>query len=50
MTGSLLKRFSTEGVGSKGIDISGKRGDIVKAAADGVVVYAGEGLVVTVSY
>ena len=45
MTGSLLKRFSTEGVGSKGIDISGKRGDIVKAAADGVVVYAGEGLV-----
>jgi lipoprotein NlpD len=45
MTGSLLKRFSTEGVGSKGIDIAGKRGDIVKAAADGVVVYAGEGLV-----
>lgn len=45
MTGTLLKRFSTEGVGSKGIDIAGKRGDIVKAAADGVVVYAGEGLV-----
>ncbi|HQV21712.1 MAG: peptidoglycan DD-metalloendopeptidase family protein [Moraxellaceae bacterium] len=45
MSGTLLKRFSTEGVGSKGIDIAGKRGDIVKAAADGVVVYAGEGLV-----
>ena len=44
-SGQLLKRFSTEGVGSKGIDISGKRGDSVKASADGVVVYAGEGLV-----
>lgn len=45
VSGTLLKRFSTEGVGSKGIDIAGKRGDIVKSAADGVVVYAGEGLV-----
>ncbi|WP_239987168.1 peptidoglycan DD-metalloendopeptidase family protein [Agitococcus lubricus] len=45
ITGQLLKRFSSEGVGSKGIDIAGKRGDIVKASADGVVVYAGEGLV-----
>lgn len=45
VTGQLLKRFSSEGVGSKGIDIAGKRGDPVKAAADGVVVYAGEGLV-----
>ncbi len=45
VTGQLLKQFSREGVGSKGIDIAGKRGDIVKASADGVVVYAGEGLV-----
>ncbi len=45
VSGQLLKRFSSEGVGSKGIDIAGKRGDIVKASADGVVVYAGEGLV-----
>lgn len=45
VTGQLLKQFSSEGVGSKGIDIAGKRGDIVKASADGVVVYAGEGLV-----
>jgi lipoprotein NlpD len=45
VSGTLLKRFSSEGVGSKGIDIAGKRGDIVKASADGVVVYAGEGLV-----
>lgn len=44
-SGQLLKRFSTEGVGSKGIDIAGKRGDSIKASADGVVVYAGEGLV-----
>lgn len=45
VSGQLLKRFSSEGVSSKGIDIAGKRGDIVKASADGVVVYAGEGLV-----
>ncbi len=45
VTGQLLKQFSSEGVGSKGIDIAGKRGDTVKASADGVVVYAGEGLV-----
>lgn len=44
-SGKLLQRFSSEGVGSKGVDISGTRGDPVKAAADGVVVYAGEGLV-----
>ena len=43
--GKLLQRFSSEGVGSKGLDISGNRGDPVKAAAEGVVVYAGEGLV-----
>lgn len=45
VTGQLLKRFSSDGVGSKGIDIAGTRGDPVKAAADGVVVYSGEGLV-----
>ena len=45
VSGQVLKRFSNEGVGSKGIDIAGTRGDAVKASADGVVVYAGEGLV-----
>lgn len=45
VSGQLLKRFSSDGVGSKGIDIAGMRGDPVKAAADGVVVYSGEGLV-----
>ncbi|HEX5359882.1 MAG TPA: peptidoglycan DD-metalloendopeptidase family protein [Fluviicoccus sp.] len=44
-SGALLQRFSSEGVGSKGLDISGTRGDPVRAAAEGVVVYAGEGLV-----
>ncbi|RZU45249.1 lipoprotein NlpD [Fluviicoccus keumensis] len=44
-SGALLQRFSNEGVGSKGLDISGNRGDPVRAAAEGVVVYAGEGLV-----
>nr|WP_245911182.1 peptidoglycan DD-metalloendopeptidase family protein [Neisseria iguanae] len=32
------------GAGNKGIDISGYRGQAVKAAADGMVVYAGEGV------
>jgi lipoprotein NlpD len=40
--GKLLASF-VEG-GSKGIDIAGKTGDAVQAAADGVVSYAGSGL------
>ena len=30
--------------GKKGIDIAGKKGDLVKASADGVIAYAGSGL------
>jgi lipoprotein NlpD len=40
--GRLLKRFSK--TSSKGIDISGKAGQKVKAAASGKVVYSGSGL------
>ncbi|XQW84103.1 peptidoglycan DD-metalloendopeptidase family protein [Thalassotalea piscium] len=40
--GRLISKFSTKKQGNKGIDIAGKKGDLVKAAADGKVVYAGD--------
>ncbi|MCL1061233.1 peptidoglycan DD-metalloendopeptidase family protein [Shewanella benthica] len=42
--GKLIGRFSTNEQGNKGIKIAGKRGDIIKSAADGRVVYAGNAL------
>lgn len=42
--GSLIKRFQS-GDAIPGIEIGGKAGDPVRAAADGVVVYSGNGLV-----
>nr|WP_233523477.1 peptidoglycan DD-metalloendopeptidase family protein [Dyella solisilvae] len=42
--GSLIKRFQS-GDAIPGIEIGGKSGDAVRAAADGVVVYSGNGLV-----
>ena len=42
--GSVIKRFSS-GDAIPGIEIAGKSGDPVRAAADGVVVYSGNGLV-----
>lgn len=42
--GQIIRRFSAIEGGSKGIDIAGKTGDSVVAAADGRVVYAGSGL------
>lgn len=42
--GKLIGTFSAKEQGSKGIKITGKRGDIIKAAADGRVVYAGSAL------
>lgn len=44
-SGVLLARFSDSGVGNKGLDIAGRHGDSVRAAAEGTVVYAGAGLV-----
>ena len=42
--GPLLKRFKAGSSGKKGIDIGGKNGNPVKAAADGKIVYSGSGL------
>ncbi|MBR9726530.1 peptidoglycan DD-metalloendopeptidase family protein [Shewanella intestini] len=42
--GRVIGRFSANEQGNQGIKIAGKRGDIIKAAADGRVVYAGNAL------
>jgi len=42
--GTVIAGYSTSGKVNKGIDIAGKPGDAVKAAANGNVVYAGSGL------
>lgn len=42
--GEVIGEFSMDGALNKGVDISGKLGESVMAAADGVVVYAGGGL------
>jgi lipoprotein NlpD len=42
--GSLIKRFQP-GDAIPGIEIGGNAGDAIRAAADGVVVYSGNGLV-----
>jgi lipoprotein NlpD len=42
--GKLIGRFSASEQGNKGIKIAGNRGDIIKSAADGRVVYAGSAL------
>lgn len=44
LKGKLISRFSLENPVNKGIDIAGKKGQKVVAAADGVVVYAGGNL------
>ncbi|MBZ2169878.1 MULTISPECIES: peptidoglycan DD-metalloendopeptidase family protein [Marinobacter] len=42
--GTVLAGYSSSGKVNKGLDIAGKPGDAVKAAANGNVVYAGNGL------
>lgn len=42
--GKLVGAYSANEQGNKGIKIAGQRGDIIKAAADGRVVYAGNAL------
>jgi lipoprotein NlpD len=43
--GAVIAHFGDPGLSGKGVDIAGKRGDSVLAAAAGTVVYAGSGLV-----
>lgn len=43
--GNVLQDYQPDNPGKKGIDIGGKSGQTVMAAADGKVVYAGSGLV-----
>ena len=43
--GKVIKTFSRKRNGSKGIDIAGKLGNRIVAAADGKVVYSGNGLI-----
>lgn len=42
--GPILRRFDRDGVGKKGIDIGGRPGQPILAAANGKIVYAGSGL------
>jgi lipoprotein NlpD len=42
--GEVVTNFSVKNTTNKGIDIKGKKGDSVRAAASGSVVYAGSGL------
>lgn len=45
VVGTVVRGFSNAGVSSKGIDIKGRIDQVVVAAADGMVVYAGNGLI-----
>lgn len=42
--GKVITNFSSAKAGNKGIDLAGKKGDSVTAAASGTIVYAGSGL------
>lgn len=42
--GKIISKFSNSAQGNKGIDIAGKHGQPIKAAADGLIVYAGNAL------
>ncbi|WP_260679307.1 peptidoglycan DD-metalloendopeptidase family protein [Thalassomonas sp. M1454] len=42
--GKIISNFSSAAQGNKGIDIAGNKGTSIKAAADGLIVYAGNAL------
>lgn len=42
--GKIISSFSSSAQGNKGIDIAGNKGKSIKAAADGLIVYAGNAL------
>jgi len=43
--GKVVKQFSSRRNDAKGIDVAGKEGSAILAAADGMVVYSGNGLI-----
>lgn len=43
--GELIKTFSKNSHGKKGVDISGKRGQKILASAAGLIVYSGSGII-----
>ena len=43
--GKVIKKFNHKRNDAKGLDIAGKQGDAIVAAADGKVVYSGNGLI-----
>lgn len=45
VNGKIIKKFNRRRNDAKGIDIAGKLGDAIVAAADGKVVYSGDGLI-----
>lgn len=45
VNGKVIKKFDRRHNNAKGIDIAGKLGDAIVAAADGKVVYSGDGLI-----
>ncbi len=45
VNGKIIKQFDRRRNDAKGIDIAGKLGDTIVAAADGKVVYSGDGLI-----
>ena len=45
VNGKIIKKFDRRRNDAKGIDIAGKLGDTIVAAADGKVVYSGDGLI-----
>ncbi len=42
--GRIIGRYSVRMIGNQGIDIAGRYGEPVRAAADGIVVYSGAGV------
>jgi murein DD-endopeptidase MepM/ murein hydrolase activator NlpD len=43
-SGRVIRGYNAKSAGKKGVDIAGKTGESVRAAAAGKVVYAGSGL------
>ncbi len=44
VSGNMLRGFGSNSGSGRGVDIAGRRGDAIYAAADGEVVYAGRGI------